>query len=118
MAARKSRGEKLPRRRGTRRAKQPRREARENLYVPPVTNLEGAPLEELSPEELYRLEKARRAGEAPPHAEVLREAHREYRAMLEADAAKGKGGRPRKTAPRAKPAPEEPEGEEGEDEEE
>lgn len=48
--------------------------------------------------EHYRREKARRSGEQRPESELLAAAKREYLAMLEADAVKGKGGRPRKKA--------------------
>jgi len=51
----------------------------------------------------YNREKARRAKRTLPENEAMAAARREYLAMLEADAAKGKGGRPRKNA--AKPAP-------------
>jgi hypothetical protein len=50
--------------------------------------------------EHYRREKARRAGEQRPESDLLAAAKREYLAMLEADAIKGKGGRPRKKAER------------------
>ena len=50
--------------------------------------------------EHYRREKARRSGEQRPESELLAAAKREYLAMLEADAVKGKGGRPRKKAGR------------------
>lgn len=50
--------------------------------------------------EHYRREKARRSGEERPESELLAAAKREYLAMLEADAVKGKGGRPRKKAGR------------------
>jgi hypothetical protein len=50
--------------------------------------------------EHYRREKARRSGERRPDSELLAAAKREYLAMLEADAIKGKGGRPRKKAGR------------------
>jgi hypothetical protein len=49
-----------------------------------------------SPSEHYKLEKERRAGEAKPEHDLLADAKREYLAMLEAAAAKGKGGRPKK----------------------
>lgn len=51
--------------------------------------------------EHYRREKARRSGEPRPDSELLAAAKREYLAMLEADAIKGKGGRPRKKAARS-----------------
>jgi hypothetical protein len=56
----------------------------------------------LSPHELYRHEKRRRAGQ--PRADgrdPLEEARREFKAMLEAGAGTPRGGRPRKVKPRA-----------------
>jgi hypothetical protein len=50
--------------------------------------------------EHYRREKARRSNEERPDSELLAAAKREYLAMLEADAVKGKGGRPKKKAGR------------------
>lgn len=46
--------------------------------------------------EHYHREKARRARQARPDSELLAAAKREYLALLESDAAKGKGGRPKK----------------------
>ena len=46
--------------------------------------------------EHYHREKARRARRPLPQSEVLEQAKREYLALLEAEAAKGKGGRPKK----------------------
>lgn len=46
--------------------------------------------------EHYHREKARRAGDTSPESDVMAAARREYLALLESDAAKGKGGRPRK----------------------
>lgn len=46
--------------------------------------------------EHYHREKARRAVHAAPESEAMAAARREYLALLEADAAKGKGGRPKK----------------------
>jgi polyphosphate kinase 2 (PPK2 family) len=46
--------------------------------------------------EHYRREKARRARRPLPQSEILEAAKREYLALLEAEAAKGKGGRPKK----------------------
>lgn len=57
--------------------------------------------------EHYHREKARRARQAKPDSELLAAAKREYLALLQADAAKGKGGRPKKKA--ARPASEEDE---------
>jgi hypothetical protein len=50
----------------------------------------------------YAREKARRARVAPVDDEAMASARREYQAMLEMNAAKGRGGRPKKQpAPRA-----------------
>jgi hypothetical protein len=46
--------------------------------------------------EHYHREKARRARVAHPDSELLEAAKREYRALLAQEAARGKGGRPRK----------------------
>ncbi|HXT15222.1 MAG TPA: hypothetical protein VN706_06305 [Gemmatimonadaceae bacterium] len=46
----------------------------------------------------YHREKARRAKQARPESEAMAAAKREYLALLAADAAKGKGGRPKKKA--------------------
>jgi polyphosphate kinase 2 (PPK2 family) len=48
--------------------------------------------------EHYHREKARRERQATPENDVMAEARREYLALLESDAAKGKGGRPKKKA--------------------
>lgn len=61
-----------------------------------------------SAREHYHREKARRAKQAHPDSELMAAAKREYQALLEADAAKGKGGRPKKKASR-------PAGDDGED---
>jgi hypothetical protein len=50
----------------------------------------------------YHREKARRARRLQPENELMAAARREYLALLEMEAAKGKGGRPKKKA--AKPA--------------
>ena len=52
----------------------------------------------------YHREKARRARLPQPENDAMAAARREYLALLEADAAKGKGGRPKKKA--ARPAAE------------
>ena len=57
-----------------------------------------------SAREHYHREKARRARQTRPEHELLAAAKREYLALLEADAAKGKGGRPKKKAARPAPA--------------
>ena len=64
-----------------------------------------------SAREHYRREKARRAKSRGPDDEVIAAAKREYLALLEAEAAKGKGGRPKK-----KPALPRQEPKQGEDE--
>ena len=50
--------------------------------------------------EHYHREKARRADRARPQDHPLEQARRAYHALLASDAAKGKGGRPRKPATR------------------
>jgi len=62
-------------------------------------------------QEHYRREKERRSRRQAPDSELMAAAKREYLALLEAEAAKGKGGRPKK-----KPA--KPENEQVEDLEE
>ena len=47
-------------------------------------------------QEHYRREKERRARRQAPDSELMEAAKREYLALLEAEAAKGKGGRPKK----------------------
>jgi len=47
-------------------------------------------------QENYRREKERRARRQAPESELMEAAKREYLALLEAEAAKGKGGRPKK----------------------
>jgi hypothetical protein len=64
----------------------------------------------------YAREKARRARHEPPDSEAMASARREYRAMLETNAAKGRGGRPKKQPAPPKDADESTE--EGEAEEE
>ena len=58
------------------------------------------PAESGSAHDHYHREKARRAKQAHPESELMAAAKREYLALLEADAAKGKGGRPKKKASR------------------
>jgi len=48
--------------------------------------------------EHYHREKARRAVRTAPESDVMAAARREYLALLESDAVKGKGGRPKKKA--------------------
>ena len=55
-----------------------------------------------SAREHYHREKARRARSIQPDSDLMAAARREYLALLEAEAAKGKGGRPKKKlAPQA-----------------
>jgi len=49
-----------------------------------------------NPSEHYRREIERRAKQARPESELMAAARREYEALLEAQATKGKGGRPKK----------------------
>src|SRR4051812_5196407 len=86
-----------PRARAKRR--QPPVARRERRYQPVVDPGPNAH-ESLAPHELYRLEKARREGGDIGVNELLEEARREYIALLASDATKGKGGRPRKNAPK------------------
>ena len=60
----------------------------------------GATREGTSAREHYQREKARRARRIPVESEAIAAARREYLALLAAEAAKGKGGRPRKNAAR------------------
>ena len=55
----------------------------------------------------YLREKARRASEPHPNSELMAAAKREYLALLAQEAAKGKGGRPKKK-PGVAPADTEP----------
>jgi len=64
------------------------------------TTARTAHTESSSARDHYHREKARRARQARPESELLAAAKREYLALLEADAAKGKGGRPKKKAAR------------------
>jgi len=58
-----------------------------------------------NPREHYKREKERRANAPKPESELMAAARREYEALLAAQATKGKGGRPKKTAKKAaKPA--------------
>ena len=75
-------------------AKTPRSTPRLRLYTPAATET-PADESDVSALELYRAEKARRA-RAMSSDSRLEEAKAEYQALLAADAAKGKGGRPRK----------------------
>ena len=54
------------------------------------------PESNISAREHYRREKARRAQRGALETPAMAAARREYLALLEADAAKGRGGRPKK----------------------
>jgi hypothetical protein len=64
----------------------------------PHTRSSSRPTDSGSATDHYQREKARRAKQAAPESELMEAAKREYLALLEADAAKGKGGRPKKKA--------------------
>ncbi len=53
--------------------------------------------------EHFKREKARRAAQASPQSEQLEAARREYEALMIENAARGKGGRPRKKAKAVSP---------------
>jgi hypothetical protein len=89
-------GQRPPRARAKRRA--PPRVTRRVQRYQPVIDPGPDAHERLEPHELYRLEKARRENGDIGVNELLAEARREYLALLAADATKGKGGRPRKSA--------------------
>ena len=50
----------------------------------------------VTPSDHYQHEKHKRAGRVAPVDDLMDAAKREYRALLDAQAAKGKGGRPKK----------------------
>lgn len=73
--------------------------------TPPPSRKPATDSHASSPErDHYLREKERRARKLGPDHDLLAAARREYEAMLVADAAKGKGGRPKKTASVKKPA--------------
>lgn len=103
--------EDLPGRRARATRRTPRRE--EHYHTPHVES-ESLHFTALSALELYRLEKERRARvprEVPPDDPMVA-AKREYEALLAAEAARGKGGRPKKNAARPKPSDDELENDE------
>jgi hypothetical protein len=67
---------------------------RRNKMSPERERVEGAIIE--TPLDHYQHEKNKRARRDLPDDELMVAAKREYKAMLEAQAAKGKGGRPKK----------------------
>jgi hypothetical protein len=52
--------------------------------------------EQLGAKDHYQREKARRARNTPVDSEAMAQARREYEALLETSAQKGRGGRPKK----------------------
>ena len=52
--------------------------------------------EQLGAKDHYQREKARRARNTPVDSEAMAQARREYKALLETSAQKGRGGRPKK----------------------
>ncbi|MEO6878432.1 MAG: hypothetical protein ABI205_08125 [Gemmatimonadaceae bacterium] len=79
---------------------------KENLLAKPqpVPNKSDNKASSKTPIDHYQHEKDKRAKREVPEDERMAAARREYKAMLEAQAAKGKGGRPKKkpaTAPGA-----------------
>jgi hypothetical protein len=69
----------------------------------------------VTPSDHYQREKNKRASREVPEDELMAAARREYKALLEAQAAKGKGGRPKKKAASTDAA--ESDSEEGSDDE-
>ncbi len=57
---------------------------------------EPNPDKPLAPKDHYQREKARRAQLSQPDSEAMASAKREYQALLDANAVKGRGGRPKK----------------------
>lgn len=97
-------GKHVTKRRGRTAAEQ-EPEARETPPAPPApVQPEPAPdahrLPALSAAELYRRERARRGMDRPEN-DLLAEARAAYQALLQQEAASGKGGRPRSKAPGA-----------------
>ena len=72
--------------------------------APEAREVSHLPAHLLSPEELYRRERARRAASRTEN-DPLAAAREAYLTLLREEAASGKGGRPRKNAANAAPAP-------------
>jgi hypothetical protein len=72
----------------------PKPTARKKTATPRTQAEIGGTIE--SPLDHYQHEKSKRAKRDVPEDELMAAARREYKAMLEAQAAKGKGGRPKK----------------------
>ena len=86
-------------------AREPRRRAAHTVPTDPPEEI--VIRYDVSPDELYRREKARRLAAGKVPSDPLEEAKREYRALLAAEAGTPRGGRPRKVP--AKPVEAEPE---------
>jgi hypothetical protein len=92
--------EKRQRKRATRvRRQSPAPARRESTFARDTESTEHAAREH------YRREKARRAERVRPPEHPLEQARRAYHALLAADAARAKGGRPKKNVPPAKSTP-------------
>jgi hypothetical protein len=65
-----------------------------------VSTGRGRPAAGSAAQEHFRREKERRARRRAPDSELMEAAKREYLALLESEAAKGKGGRPKKKPPK------------------
>ena len=72
----------------------PRQRAGSAVYKPATADQDPADLTPASAH--YHREKARRANRSRPHDHPMEQARRAYQAQLAADAAKMKGGRPKK----------------------
>ena len=66
------------------------------VWMPPAELVEVIEMPVLSPAELYRIEKAKRALQQKGLSSPVEDAKREYLAMLESQANATKGGRPKK----------------------
>ena len=60
------------------------------------TATKHTPAKDMAAKEHYQREKQRRERDSAAESDVMAAARREYLALLESDAAKGKGGRPKK----------------------
>lgn len=94
--------EKRKRARSTRHRRPRRPTTRAELYKPSTTD--AANEEGTTARHHYHREKERRANRTRPHDHPLEEARRAYQALLAADAAKARGGRPRKAVAAKSPA--------------
>jgi hypothetical protein len=88
--------EKRKRARSIRNRRSRRPAARGELYKSSTTH--PASEEGTAARDHYQREKERRANRTRPHDHPLEQARRAYQALLAADAAKARGGRPRKVA--------------------